>query len=203
MTTMPLRYKISDWHQLTGCQSNNSVNLSLHVTDFYNNDSLSGLRISVDHTVLGTLFACVLNASGDLVSEDASVTEDELYPGQILKELRKFGFFIMYCPREHLSGDQISYLMTLDKLGYDKIRQLSVRSNKNGHIEVKTYIVGFLSCKHERWLNNSYFSTESEFLSALENGTAINISAICKSKKFTWTWLDYVANINDIILDNT
>ena len=46
----PLRYEISDWHQLTDVQSNNSRDLSIRVSDIIHSDILTGLRIRNDVT---------------------------------------------------------------------------------------------------------------------------------------------------------
>lgn len=203
MNWMPLRYRISDLHQLTACQSNNSVDLSIHVTEFYNDAPLRGLRVSVEHKVFGTLFAYVVGSCGDIVTDrNSKLYYPELSPEQLMGELARFGFFINYEPRENLPGDQISYLLTLKQLCYDKIRHLPVWTTKLGEKVTTDYIVGFRSCKHPMWLSNEYSPDEKQFLDALKDGSAINISGISQTKKFRWGWLDYVANINDIVLDN-
>ena len=209
MNQMPLQYRISIWRQAKECLSNNSQKLHIHTTDFISNDKLQGFRISVDHEIFGTLFACVLNARGLIVSDlDATdpLLEDPIYyelsTQQILQELRKYGFWIEYNPREALPGDQLDYLMTLKGLNYDKIRVMNTWTAPRGVKEFKTNIVVFNSTKHRYWLNNDYAPSEKEFTQALLDGSAANLTEICKTKKFRWDWLDYVANIDDIIRDN-
>ena len=203
MNPMPLRYNISNVRQLTGCLSNNSRDLHIHVTEFYNQFPFRGLRISVDHDVLGTLFAYTIGARGDIVTDYGQEQDKhEFAISEILSEIEKYGFFVTYNPRENLKGDQVEYLMTVNGLGYDKIRVIHTWEAPLGVKEYKWHVVAFKSKYHTKWLNNTYQPSTKEFQDSLLEGTAMNISAICKSKKFRWDWLDYVANINDIVLDN-
>ena len=162
MKRMPLRYNITSWDQLPQCLSNNSRNLKIDVSHFFNNDLLCGLRISVVHRAYGVLFSCMLGASGDLITSSNyydDVEEPrafELTPKQILDELYKFGFCIYYEQREHLSPGQIDYLITLKGLHYDKIRVLGVKGVKNGTDVFSTKVVAFNSENHSQWLDNTY-----------------------------------------------
>ena len=137
MSLETLRYKISSWRQLPDCLSNNSRELRIHITDFFNNEELRGFRISLEHTTLGVLFCCVLQARGSIVTDEDEYGASELTPEEILKELRKYGFEITYEPIKGLSGNLLDYLITLDKLGYDKIRVL---------IQVGLRISGGIGC---------------------------------------------------------
>lgn len=208
MKRMPLRYNITSWDQLPQCLSNNSRNLKIDVSHFFNNDLLCGLRISVVHRAYGVLFSCMLGASGDLITSSNyydDVEEPrafELTPKQILDELYKFGFCIYYEQREHLSPGQIDYLITLKGLHYDKIRVLGVKDVKNGTDVFSTKVVAFNSENHSQWLDNTYRASEKEFLKGLVDGTAINLTEISETEKYCWTWLDFVANIDDILRDN-
>ena len=200
---MPLRYKISSWKQLPDCHSNNDSSLRIRVAEITNSPSLKGLRISVEHPMYGVLFSEVLNAKGSLItgasdSNTFTPLAFELDPNTILKELRKFGFYIVYQPRCHLSEKMIEYLLTLKGLGFDKIRVLNVKKG----VSSKSYVVCFQSCRLKYWLANTYVSTEKEFTEALLHGSATNISEISSAKGFDWSWLDYVANIDDILRDN-
>ena len=69
MNTIPLRYNISDWHQAVQCLSNNSEHLHINVSDYVQNDSIRGTKISVIHDMYGTLFAYIVDAVGELVSD--------------------------------------------------------------------------------------------------------------------------------------
>ena len=209
MNQMPLRYRISSWRQLPQCKSNNSGHLHIRTTDFISNDKLQGFRISVEHDVFGVLFACVLNSRGLMVSSLEAhdvLLEDPIYyeltTDVILQELRKYGFWIDYNPRKALPSGQVEYLMTLRGLKYDKIRVLNVWTAPQGTKQFKIYVVAFRSGKHKYWLNNDYSPSEKEFSKALLAGTAVNLNEICKTKQYHWDWLDYVANIDDIVRDN-
>lgn len=200
---MDLRYKISNWRQAVRCQSNNSRDLRIRVTDFLDEDKLQGTRISVEHNEFGCLFCCIVGASGTIVSTLDGQVDFEFKTADILKELAKFGFLISYEPNEHLSGDQVMYLMTLASLNYDKIRLLSVWKVENAQKVFNNYIVAFNIHANEQWLDASYSPSESEFVKALTDGSAINVTAMTKNLNFKWDWLyNWVADINDIIADN-
>lgn len=202
MKKIPLRYNISDWHQLKDVKSNNSRSLSISVSDFIQNEYLTGLRIQVIHDSFGVLFACMLNAQGTILNEFSENLVVEFTHKQILLELEKYGFLVTYNPRESLSGSQIEYLMSLKKLGYDKIRILNVWYIENGVKLFRWYVVAFNVDKNIDWLNNGYAPNEWEFTESLNNGSAVNISAISKTNCWSWSWLDYIANIDDILEDN-
>lgn len=197
-----LQYNISDIHQLSGVLSNNSRDLSISVADFIQDDRLLGTRVQVVHTDFGVLFACVFNASGSMVSSTDDYTVIEPSIAELLLELSKYGFDVVYDPRKSLPGSQLEYLITLESLGYDKIRLLSVYSVQSGVKKFNTYVVGFNVDKNPMWINNGYAPSDKEFTGSLKDGSAINISGISKTRKWSWSWLDYVADISDILKDN-
>ena len=200
---MDFQYKISNWHQLIGCQSNNSRELHIHVTDFIQSKVLTGTRISVNHDRFGCLFSTVLGCDGSLVTSNSLEVVTDLDPGTILSELRKYGFYVQYDPVDKLPGDQINYLMTLRDLGFDKLRILNVWHLENGVKVFVTYVVAFNVSENVQWLNSGYAPSKTEFSSSLENGTAINLTNISNTKNYRWDWLyNWVANIDDIIADN-
>lgn len=200
---MPLRYQISNWRQLPACKSNNSRDLHICVTDFIQDERLQGLRISLEHDTFGVLFACVVNSRGTLVSTiDENITS-EFTTDQILTELAKYGFLITYHEYAALTGDQIQYLMTLRQFNFDKIRLLNVWDAPRGVKEFQLQVVAFNIEQNPQWLNSGYAPSKTEFLAALNNGSAMNVSATCKDKNFRWDWLyNWVADIDDVIADN-
>ncbi len=210
----PLRYNISSWDQLPGCTSNNSRKLKISVTNFINDSNLKGKRIAVKHEDYGTLFACVVNASGPLVCSSDTYrvskrkslnTKPNVYQlsnDTILRELEKFGFFVTYNKRDNLAKDQIDFLETLKGLHYDKLRILCTYEMIQG-VEVTTpTIVVFMSEMHGQWLNNDYCAKKQELIDALIAGTAVNITDVSIKERYDWSWLNYVANIDDILRDN-
>lgn len=200
---IPLRYKISSLNQLPECMSNNSRQLHIRVAEIINDSRLQGTLVRLDHDDFGTLFACLVGGSGSLLSPDATNHFPEFTIQEILTELKKYGFEIYFNPEEALSGEQLSYLVTLNDLGFDKIRMLNVYEYlDSGALSFTPTVVAFKIDAHGDWLNNSYCATLSEFQRGLTNGTAINVSAISKEKKFSWSWLTFVANIEDILRDN-
>ena len=201
----PLQYKISNWNQLPECLSNNSQDVKIHVTNFFNNDVLSGFRIAVVHKTMGTLFSCVLNPHGSLITPGYEYHEHELDVEHILEQLKMFGFYITYEAESHLSEAQLNYLRTLDNLGYDKIRVLSVwtADRITGLKTFDTKIVAFQADPLGDWLNNGYAPSRSEFVKALDEGVAANLTEVSNTKKYRWDWLKgYVMSIQDILEDN-
>lgn len=205
----PLRYKITSWDQLVECRSNNDKNLRLQIARIQDPPVFSGFRIAVVHPKYGTLFAETLRSHGTEITtlerdDSMSGVPFELNTDQILQELRKFGFYVEFKSKEHLPKDILTYLLTLRKLDFDKIRVLNTFSRQiDGRLKFKWYVVGFKSCAHPCWLNNTYSAPVKEFTDGLVRGTAINISEMSAEKHFNWvSWLDYVANIDDLLREN-
>ena len=197
----PLRYRISDWRQLKNCLSNNSKDLYIDVTTFVNDDRLNGLRISVNHCQYGCLFSYVIGAKGRLISTYGSSIIPELTSDQILLELTKYGFYVEYQPVRHLTGDQLKYLTTVNDLGFDKLRLMSVYSlDKTGQKAFTTHVIVFNSTGHVDWLNAGYSCSQFEFNESLNRGTCV---CLPNTDKFDWSWLhSRVANISDVLSDN-
>lgn len=206
MSTLPLHYNISNWLQLSECKSNNSIDLYITVKQVIDDGShrLEGTIILVNHTQYGTLFACLVNSKGSLLTPDpVSGIIKEFTTDEILAELNKFGFDVTFEINQHLSGEQISYLITLSGLNYDKIRKLPVfEYDKQGNKVFSDYIVAFNVDSCSEWLDNNYACRKNEFLGKLNEGVALNLTHMSQTQLFDWTWLTYVANIDDIIEDN-
>jgi len=200
-----LRYNISNWDQLSKCRSNNSADLYITVDHVFNDNRLNGTIIRVTHSDFGVLFVCTVNSSGTILTPDPeSGIIPEFTTEQILKELNKFGFDVTFNLEAGLSGEQLDYLMTLDALDFDKIRTLDVYTYDGiGNREFTQYIVAFNIEKCPKWIDQNYSVSEKDFLSALNGGGAMNLTYISQTKQFNWSWLDYVANIEDIIRDNS
>lgn len=203
----PLRYQISSWRQLPGCMSNNSKYLKLHVSDIFDEHALRGFRILLEHEKFGVLFATVINARGMIISPESFSAENgdtvhNIPNSEILAELAKYGFFIDFHPNKHLSGHHIEYLMAVHKLHFDKLRILNVWDASTGTKVYTRHIVVFKEEELDQWLNNAYSPSIKEFTYALTNGYAIDITHICCAPQFDWSWLNFVANIEDILRDN-
>lgn len=183
-------------------KSNNSPRLSISVTDFIQNKEIAGLRICVEHEKFGPMFTCVLKAHGSIVTCPGNSYYHEFTVDDILKELYKYGFYITYDPKPALTGNQLEYLMTLDKLGFDKIRLMDVVTYYGPVGTVDKYVVAFNAKEHPQWIENTYTADSSGFTDAVMSGSACNLTAISKTKNYNWDWLTYVANIQDIIKDN-
>jgi hypothetical protein len=194
-----LTYSITDWHQLMNVKSNNSRDLSIKVADLLHSNVLTGLRIQVYHTEYGPLYAVVLNAQGTIVTEINDNMVVEPSTEDILAELHKWGFEVQFNQQLNLPQGQLDFLAELKDLGYDKLRILNVWTMQNAIKTFTPYIIVFNVAQNPDWINNGYAASEKEFLNSLKNGSAVNISATSKANIWSWGWLTFVANIDDIL----
>ena len=174
----PLRYNISNWFQLSECKSNNSADLYITVKQVIDDGShrLTGLIILVQHNQYGTLFACMVNADGTLFTKDTnSGIIWEFSTDEITQILATFGFDVTFHINQHLSGDQISFLMTVSDLGFDKLRRLIVQGADGRYSE---YIVVFNVAKCSDWIDNDYVCGIKLFLNALQTSGAMNLLSV-------------------------
>lgn len=200
MESRELRYRISSWKQLPQCKSNNSRDLSIRVEELIQNDILTGTKISVVHTDFGVLFATVVDARGNILTEDYDDHIFTLLTDDILAELAKYGFVIQYKEEALLSKEQVDYLKTLQGLNFDKIRFISVNHKVDNIDTSDTYIVCFNIEQNPQWLHNTYNPSYFEYMLALENGSVMNITNISQTYHYTWDWLyGKVLSIDDII----
>lgn len=196
----PLIYTITDWHQLRNVKSNNSRDLRIIVSDIIREDILNGLRIQIYHNLYGPLFVCVLNAEGTLITTETGTETVEFTTERILQELAKYGFFVTYDQVDNLPIEQLAFLNTLMGLGYDKLRVLNVKKDKDKDITYTYLIVFDVDKSPARWLVNTHVATYAEYTKVLQDGGAVNITD--KADKWLWQWLDFVANISDILDQN-
>ena len=99
----------------------------------------------------------------------------------------------------------LDYLSTLQALHYDKLRTISIADKYNYHVDetqFTDYVVAFSPEKLPKWLDNLYTPTKKEFSDAMLSGYACNVSMSPEGVKLDWSWLNYVANISDILDDN-
>lgn len=178
--------------------SNNSRDLKLHVCEFDNNDNLRGIRITVEHLKYGVLFAYVVDARGEYIS---NISDGDLETLDILKQLAKFGFLIEFTRASKMSIEQIEYLMDVNKLGFDKLRKFAIKEVTPTGIKSKTYIVVFNAADNPLWLNDKYSPDMSSFKNSLVQGGALNLTEVSQFHRFNWDWLDYIANIEDLLKD--
>lgn len=200
---MPLTYKISSWLQLSECLSNTDRKLHAICSKIIS-PVLQGLSVRVEHEDFGCLYSYLVDGEGPMLSDLAVAP---VSTQEILDQLKRFGFYIIYEEEKELPGKLLNYLITLDGLGYDKIRILYVDMPMplpGEDVEPKYFVVAFKVKDHPDWVNNTYRATESEITEGTMNGTAINISAMSKDLKFNWNFLkDYVLNIKDILDENS
>lgn len=201
MNKTPLKYNISSWDQLVNCMSNYSTKLHLSVNHITQDTRLSGTLIQVNHGDFGCLFSYLVDGCGPLLDSDNPL-DYELTTNQILTELSRYGYLITYSRKNELPDAQIDYLRTMDKLGFDKIRVLSVYHYNAAGVQIfGPHVVLFNVEPNPGWLDNTYSASHPEYVSAITSGTAVDISSISVTQRFQWDWLDYVASISDILAE--
>lgn len=200
MNQQPLRYRISDWRQATECLSNNSRDLRIDIAQYIQNQSIKGLVVRVVHTMFGVLFAAMPYSSGIIVSDTDN--EGHFIPcmstQDILVQLARFGFDIEYTIKTCLKGDQLDYLMQLDRMGFDKVSKIVLPSDVSN-----TRVVAFDSSKIDDWLTFGKRVSPAKYSSYLAHGSAIDITIPSIENDFMWDWLQSTMNITDILDDNT
>lgn len=194
-----LRYRIDSWYDLPKCQSNISEDYSISVSRLIKPE-LRGCRISVKHTRFGVVFSTIVDGSGELIEVQDTGRPHEFTTSEILKELKKFGFIVEYHPELHLPMSMINYLITLRSLNYVKLRHVSVDVDGTG--TGRDFVVGFMPANLSKWLLNTYNPSKTEFTDALVQGYACNISMSPEGLKLDWSWLTYIANIDDLLFDS-
>lgn len=201
VTMPPLRYRVSALNQLPKCLSNNSRQLHIHYSEFLNNDILIGKKITVEHDDLGELYCKIFDIHGRIITETpVSIEEAAQEKEQLIKDLAKFGFYIEYSSLPLPTTEQLEYLKTIEKMGYDKFRLLNVyHVNESQQYIYEEKLVGFISSQLPKWLNNTHTSSISEFKSALASSYAINLSLMSDFNISSWQWLEgIVVGISDI-----
>lgn len=188
-----LRYRISQWEQAVKCQSNLSDKYSIHVSSVDHLPYFAGKLIQVEHASIGVVFSVLLDPQG-VTTEPGS----NLYPMstvQILNYLKCFGFDIQYQPESNLPQAQKEYLREIQNLRMDKIRIMNVCERKEKQDIIRPVLTAFTSSVLSPWIMNTYSCTQEEFDKKCGQGVAMRID----TKDFDWSWLTYVANIEDIL----
>lgn len=195
----PVRYNISSWDQLPQCLSNTSIYLSLSVKYVRDRDKLVGTLIEVNHSLYGSLFTYLIHCSGSLIPNND--VDYELNRNAILKQLERFGFFITFDIRQGLAADQLKFLRTVRQLHFDKLRILPVQPSTDSDLAAN-HVVVFNVEQNSKWLDNTYVATYREYAQALVEGSAMDLNGVTATQKYSWDWLDFVADIDDILSDN-
>ena len=196
-----LRYRISSWEQANQCLSNNSRQLCLQTSRFLFDKNLEGFLVKVCHPDYGVIFAAMTEGKGYLITDkdESGNAIPFMTTSEILTQLEKFGFIICYSPEVHLDGKQLSMLIDLQHLGYDK---LNVIYKMEGRVARKNIIALDSSMCADLLMYNSKVTT-SQFNIYLEQGCIYNISnSPANLTEFDWSWLSYVCNIKDILEAN-
>lgn len=198
-----LQYQISDWDQLSKCQSNLSPDYKIRVCHYVQNKDIKGINVSVHHSKYGILLAYTINPQGDLVNPLSPDVKDIVKATTLLNELRRYGFYVDYVEEENLKPKMLELLKTIQGLHFDKLRLLFVHENNNpskGH----NYITAFSVSRLPEWINSGYSPSQKEWESALVTGSAFNVSGLENGKVFNWSWAyNAIFDIDELIENNT
>jgi len=115
---------------------------------------------------------------------------------EILEQLAKFGFDITYEEEPNLPEDQLTFLSKILSLGYDAITRVYIRTPKN----ILPTIIAYNSSITVDYLPFNSEVSKIKFDADLERGSVINIGKM--EPLFTWAWLTYTCQIQDILDDN-
>ena len=144
----------------------------------------------------------MIDGSGRVLSE----TTEEGAPlpfmttDRILLELQRFGFYITYDVKSNLSDEIVSFLATVDNLGYDKITQILLETTVGNTTRwIPTAIVFKSEQDNDDLLTFNCKVPRTRFNRKLTTNSIMNISA---EKGMKWDWLRYIANIEDILNEN-
>lgn len=183
-----LQYTISDWSQLSKCQSNNSPDLKISVSQYMQNWDIEGTKVEIKHPVYGILFAYTILPKGDLITDITSQDLEVMHKETLLNELRRYGFYVDYQEEEHLPVGQVNLLRTIQGLRFDKIRMFSVHDAASEFADT-IRITAFNISEHDQWLNPGYSPSKKEWEAAILDGTAFNVSGLDEAEKYHWDWM--------------
>lgn len=195
-----LRYRISDWEQAMNCLSNNSKDLQIIVSQYILKNVLEAQIVKVVHNDLGTLFAACTSGKGQLISDKDWIgkTLPWMTTNEILTQLEKFGFIIEYNDKIHLPGSQISLLMNLQQLGYDKLNIVRL-PNQPG-----SKLVAFKSAQCSDLMQFNVRVSSQNYAMHTSSASLIIITGSQLDKaEFQWDWVDQMYTISDILKDNS
>ena len=197
-----LQYKISSWDQLSKCQSNNSVDLSIKVRHFVNSTELNGTNVSVIHKDYGTLLSYTIFPQGEMITDITKDDIPKMTSEILLDELKRYGFYIVYEEESHLPLGQVDLLKTLAGLKFDKIRILSIHDISDVW-EDTIRVTAFSIERKPNWLNSGYSPSVKERREAILDGSAFNVSGLPEAKKYDWSFLyNSIQDIHTLIDEN-
>ena len=195
-----LQYQISDWDQLSKCQSNNSPDLKISVSEYMQNWDIEGKKIEVKHPTYGTLFAYTILPKGNLITDITHQDLCVMHKETLLNELRRYGFYVDYQEEAYLSPGQVNLLRTIQGLRFDKIRIFSIHDISSDFSDT-IRITAFNISQHDQWLNPGYSPSSVEWQSAILDGSAFNVSGLDEAMKYNWDWMyNGVYDIDSILM---
>lgn len=164
---------------------------------------INGEVLQVNHASYGTLFSAMIDGHGELITEFDE--EGEAIPflstDEILKQIEKFGFYVVYDVKSNLPMNIITLLQELYELGYDKITRVLVRATgkESGSIIWRPQVIVMKTEHNTDLLSYGAKITDKVFKDKLAANTIMNLTY---EEDMKWDWLTYMANISDLLDEN-
>lgn len=120
---------------------------------------------------------------------------------EILKQLLKFGFIIKYDVKSNLPSPVFSFLARIDDLGYDKITKVVVVKKGLEGTRIREQVVLVFKAVPDNMdiLKFGVVISQATLAKKLEANIVMNVT---HEEDMTWDWLNYTANISDILDEN-
>lgn len=145
----------------------------------------------------------MIKGTGELISNVDEEGNDLpfLTTDQILEQIAKFGFIVVYDLKSNLPSNVLSYLSQLYNLDYDKITRINVKSIlANGEIRCTPTIIVMKSYKGNDDLLT--FDCTIGYKQFCDKLVANSIMDVTDEPGMVWDWVTYMANLKDILDEN-
>lgn len=145
----------------------------------------------------------MIKGTGELISDQDEEGNDLpfLTTDQILEQIAKFGFIVVYDLKSNLPSNVLSYLSQLYNLDYDKITRINVKSILvNGEICYTPTIIVMKSYKGNDDLLT--FDCTVGYKQFCDKLVANSIMDVTDEPGMVWDWVTYMANLKDILDEN-
>lgn len=124
-----------------------------------------------------------------------------LTTAQILEQLEKFGFYIVYDVKSNLPDETFGFLQQMMLLGYDKITKVLLqKQNKDGDIIWEPTILVFKSVTaNEDLYSYGEKLTRQKYMKKVDENIVLNVT---HQEGIKWDWVTSYYNISDIMDEN-
>ena len=151
----------------------------------------------------GVLFAAMIQGSGQLIDDEDEDGNDLpfLTTDQILEQIKKFGFYVIYDVKSNLPDATLDFFQSLLQLGYEKITAVLLQTtDKDGNTIWKKQIIIFKPTEQNMDLMSYGMKlSRAKYLEKVNSGSIINAT---HEKGIKWDWVDSLYGLADIMEEN-